>query len=198
MDFSSELPENIFEIRNEKSQMWTEEITLANNNNSSQMENRSTLSEDTIKKAGDLLFEYFNNNEIQLKILEIMCGNCVATKIIIESLKDRVESIISTDIVEYSTRLILENVNFSKANAVEAVEQHGCDTNVLLICSSPPENNYCDLYAIKDYIDQANETKYIIFIGELGMSDGSQGIDKFMKEESSLEEIYKKNFEPYI
>jgi len=197
MDSSRELPANIFDIRGEKSCNWTEEIILSDKNNNDQIKQSSTLSTKLITDAGKSLFEYFKNNKIKLKILEIMSGNCEATKIILESLKDTVESMICTDIVDYPNRIALENINFNKANAVDAVKEYGHETNALLMCSPPPENNYCDLYAIKDYIDQANETKYImkyiIFIGELGMSDGSNGLDKFMNEEPSLEKVYKKN-----
>ena len=103
---------------------------------------------------------------------------------------------------------------FDQLNCVDAVEKYGKTCNVLLLISPPPytersvlnlyENDqmgysdklkdlgYGDYYACKDFIKQTLENntddvpKRIIFIGELGASDGSSGMYKFLMENNSL------------
>ena len=52
---------------------------------------------------------------------------------------------------------------------------------------------YGDYYACHDYIEQTKKgnRRYIIIIGELGASDGSEGIYKYMIEHPSLKIAYR-------
>jgi hypothetical protein len=187
------LPLDVFEKRNIYESKWTEEIILNNTNNSYQCIKNPTLKKETLNKAGQALKEYFEDKSIDLNILEIMCGNCQATNIIYNFLKTERTIINCTDIYDYPNRL--RKFNFAKCNGVNAVKNYGNLSNVLLICCPSPQNNYCDLFAIDDYIEQTkeNEKKYIIFIGEMGLSDGSDGLYDYMNGNLKLNLMMKKN-----
>ena len=54
-----------------------------------------------------------------------------------------------------------------------------------LMFISPPPNIYVDYYAIKEYeLQKSDNKKIIIYIGELGASDGGKGMYKYMLENS--------------
>jgi hypothetical protein len=80
-------------------------------------------------------------------------------------------------------------------NSVDAVEKFGANSNVLLMISPPPsiteeyKCGYGDYYVCYDFILQTKkqkQEKFIIFIGELGESDGSTGMYKYMIENPDL------------
>ena len=45
--------------------------------------------------------------------------------------------------------------------------------------SPPPQNNYADYFCIREF-EKMNDTTLLIFIGELGASDGSDGLYKYL------------------
>jgi len=148
-----------------------------------------TLHHELLASAGKLLYFWLNNKKISdLKILEIMAGNCRASQIIQKEITGKYKSWKMTDIGDYSTKS-------EQLDAVCAVEKYGKVYNTLLLICPPPgsaehlgqQSSYGDYYACKKFIEMENgEQRYIFFIGELGNSDGSQGMYLYMMKHPSL------------
>ena len=205
MSRSACLPDEIDkpEIRKMIIESWTSENIQGSVLNSSQSTRcESTLGPGTLSKAGKLTAEYFSlhdKNKKNLKILEVMAGNCVASKIMCDSLSPYIDmsNWISTDMITCPTRI--KSIPFVPCNPVEAVQKFGPMSDLLLMISPSPypvykENSenkdlgYGDYYAVHDYIAQAEhkECKHIIIIGELGASDGSEGMYKYILNHENL------------
>lgn len=182
---------------------WTKENALACSHNKLQGKQQSTLLPQTLELATKYLCEYFERYPLKnINVLEIMAGNCVASFYVMTAflranlIKNNQPSWLSTDICTYSSRLA--NVPFLELNSVDAVEKKGKDANILLLISAPPYSvssfddeklhGYGDYYAIKTFIDMTkpSEKKYIIIIGELGASDGSEGMYLYMTDHKNL------------
>ncbi len=70
-------------------------------------------------------------------------------------------------------------------NCVEGVQKYSQDNyNILMMISPPPNHysNYADYFAIKEWEKVVDGIKLFIFIGELGASDGSEGLYDYMIE----------------
>jgi hypothetical protein len=72
-------------------------------------------------------------------------------------------------------------------NTVDSIKKYGLESNILLLISPVPSlresmNGYADYFACKDFITQTkdNQKKYIIFIGELGQTDGTEGMYSYL------------------
>ena len=62
----------------------------------------------------------------------------------------------------------------------EAVIKYSNSINILML-NSPPCVGYMDYYAIKEYENlNITKNKYIIYIGEMGASDGATGMYSYM------------------
>jgi len=103
--------------------------------------------------------------------------------------------------------------SFDQCDTIDAITRHGTVSNTLLMISpsptKPPESEeslvgirdkaigLADYYACNEYIKQTsslegvNREKYIIIVGELGASDGTIGIYKYLMEHPNLKLIYK-------
>ncbi len=160
----------------------------------SQNKGKATLSVDTLEKAANALSKHFSGR--QIKVLEVFAGNCVAGQIINKQLN--VLSWLYTDISTYKNNV---GGQFNKLDCVDAVRLFGPGADVLMMISPPysdrdngnnldPSINhsYGDYYACKDFIDQTepNKKKCIVFIGELGASDGSPGMYKYLLQHKRL------------
>lgn len=145
----------------------------------------STLGKQTLTNAAITIREYFADKS-SLSILEIMAGNGHATDIVYDELKDylTLEKWTSTEIQnlpQTSNRPIIFG-----CDSVDAVTTYGTNHDTLLMISPPPlsrsdDNGYGDYFAVKKWTE-LNNSKYIIFVGELGASDGSEGMYKYMME----------------
>ena len=201
---ASFLPENIDDtsIRKRVIETWTKANILSKTNNSHQeYQTTPTQKMFNIIKAATLMKEFFKSVDLKMKVLEIMAGNCAASSIVHTILNDQIDVWLSTDIISYSTKL--SSIPFQECHSVEAVEKHSSDKNVLLLISPPPAGEYDiieekftelqgygDYYACHDFIEKAkcsSEDKYIVFVGELGASDGSIGMYNYMISHSNLE-----------
>lgn len=184
-----ELPNNInlLETRNKIKNNWSKQNILDNKHNLYQsLFDKPIQNINNIILAGNIIDEYYDNDN--LKVLEIMAGNCYASSIIKEKINKKCKSWISTDVITYENRN--ESIPFSEDNSISAVDKFGNDANILLLISPLPCNSsiddknigYGDYYACYDFIEQTkiNESKFIIFIGELGASDGSTGMYDYM------------------
>ena len=153
---------------------------------------RTTLKPQTLNYASELICEYFltEQDALPLKILEPFAGNGVATKIIYNELSKLDPNIIikSTDIQDLSEFVDESShpVEFG-INSVDTVRKYSADGyNVLMMISPPPstmsktvKSDYADYFAIKAW-EQVPTAKYICFIGELGASDGCEGLYDYM------------------
>jgi hypothetical protein len=173
---------------------WYEQKYLEKSVNQN-LKDKTTLHVDTLEKAGSIIAEFVSTNELpKINILEIMAGNCLASKIIYESIgkknQKKINSWKATDLQDFSEIIApldstIISVEFN-IDCVTAVKNYRTNYNTLLIVSPPPSNTndnsgYGDYFAIKEWTQLLN-AKYIIFIGELGASDGSGGMYKYMME----------------
>jgi hypothetical protein len=197
------LPENIndVETRTKTINSWTEDKIGACPWNVAQSNPIPTLRPDTIITAGEFIKTYFESHPINggLQILDIFSGNCQASLIVHNSINSFGRTWICTDIIDFKSKPEFPvNMIFDKLNPVGAVEKYGSQSNILLMISPPPFPNpsakdlgYADYYSCFDYIAQTlkdhSVAKYIIFVGELGASDGSKGMYKYLIEHPNLD-----------
>jgi hypothetical protein len=132
----------------------------------------------------------------KLKILEVCAGSGIASNIVLPN-----ADIIKTDLFESVSN------NVIACDSKTAVEKYGNDCNALLLISPPP-NVYADYYAIRTFeelnidkiknnsaeeksteqttiteiksTEEKNTKKYLIYIGELGASDGGDGMYQYL------------------
>lgn len=166
---------------------WTEANIISFPWTAEQAKSTSTLSKQTLEKAADNIALLFCHHRIDLKILEVFAGNCCASQIIYRAIKDQVISWICTDAININKTIVSDKMRFEHLNAVQGVAKFGNEANVLLLISPPPYSStkegdlgYGDYYACHDFLHNNQRQKYIIFIGELGASDGSQGMYKYL------------------
>lgn len=136
---------------------------------------------DALKKASE------KNNEVS--ILEVGAGNGFNTKTLRQICGLKQERWISTDLVKHEHCHINDMV---KISAMEAIEEFG-DWNTLLMVSPTPDVGWS-----MDAIKRAMETKehfHLIFIGEMGFSDGSPMLDLFLDDtKNGFKQIMKECF----
>lgn len=153
----------------------------------------ATLGEDTLGRAGKSIKDFLDRekNHKKINILEVGSGNRYATKIVTDPSKEYISGLITTDIMEYPT--LLPEIEFHKLHSIDAVSKFGDWADVLLLISPIPggidnPTSCSDYYACYDFIKNANKPdKLIIFIGELGASDGTIGMYKYLIEHPMLE-----------
>lgn len=192
---SVELDENDFKDK------WNSNILINDNNNNHQQINKSTLKKDVLIKSAEIILNCFlQYEETELFILETFCGNCIASKTIFDLISDKflTLTIKPTDVINF-IRTDLPNyyLSFDQLNALESVKNYYNTSNVLLMISPPPGSDYCDYFSLKFFIEKSN-SKYIIFIGELGSSDGSQGLYDFLINNNNLILLVREILDSYI
>ena len=114
----------------------------------------------------------------KINILEVGSGNghnSLFVKSLIEKDLKVDLTFIATDLQEHPD----QEMKIHKLPAEKAVQKHGNESNVLLLISPPP-NCYMDYYAIKEFESSKSDPKYIIYFGELGASDGGNGMYQYM------------------
>ena len=155
--------------------------------------NSGTLNDTTILRAfeSDLIDVLFPDNVIHenFEILDIGSGNGWHIKNIME--KYPFLKIIATDyfIPETHYRPILKYLSH------EAVKEYEGKFNALMLISPSPML-YVDYYAIKEYeLQKSDQKKIIIYIGELGASDGGKGMYKYMLENSYWKLVHRKEID---
>lgn len=195
------LPKNINnkEIRNDILKGFDSNVIMDEITNTRQKQMLSTLSEETLSLAGEFMKEYFEKQPSKyLKLLEIMAGSRVASTILRTHTWLKFTVWITTDICLYDcpdkSKCIFP---FYQLNAVDAVNKFGAVSNVLLLVSPMPSSgnykeecwSYADYYACHDFIEQKSDLvdRYIVFIGELGASDGTAGMYEYLNENDKLQ-----------
>jgi hypothetical protein len=206
-----ELPEDIDERFNEFKELWKSKTYHSGPSNILHPD-KPFLSIDILSRAGNLLALYMNtNNIIEIKVLEIMAGNGMASKYmkdgLIKGLNEGSEYFWKSTELQNVPELEVEDEEgyFTKINydidsyikfeldSHEAVVKYGTIFDTLLMISPPPGNGYGDYFAIKEWTKMSN-SKYIVIVGELGASDGSEGMYKYMMENP----IWKCKYNPML
>ncbi len=148
--------------------------------------NTPTLSTSSLEYAGKILSEYISDKKIEMTFLEIMAGNGVASYLLKQSMCKHGTIICNwkaTDLQNFTHHNPPIDVEFD-IDSVETISKYGQLYNTLFLISPPPCLSdhiigYGDYFAIKEWIKLSN-AQYIIIIGELGASDGSPGMYKYM------------------
>lgn len=183
---------------------------LSELNNTQDNSKYSTLGEKILSDTGDEIRKFFDveYSELQLKILDIMCGNGTSSSFVYDKIQNKISKWIMTDLFDWKKETLPEIFEFKQLNSVASVEEFGCDSNVLLLISPPPASYYDkieanvgfgDFFACKDFIEQTfknhnsdSNSKFIIFVGELGASDGTEGMYKYLTENDCLTLVHRK------
>ena len=137
---------------------------------------KCTMGQRVVQKAGDRIWEYLKEKNItDIKILEPFAGQGIATNIIQKRLNVEIKSYV--DESSYPIEFGLSGVD-----TIEKYVQYGYNT--LMMISPPPESLddnplYGDYFTIRAWTN-VESAKWFIFIGEMGASDGSEGLYDYM------------------
>ena len=149
-----------------------------------------TLGTNVIHKAANILSAYLVQSPSTLyhswNVLEVFAGNGSASCILQQAFA-QVEWT-ATDLCEYTNT----KMEVLRCDALTAVELFGSQANMLVLVSPPPYSpvshsgpnddlGFADYFAIREFLSLQKEqkpqkTKWILFLGELGASDGSTGM----------------------
>ncbi len=131
---------------------------------------QQTLKKMSYSRANEFLRKHFSK---KISVLDPFSGNGKANKAVWEGIE---HDMIMTD-------LYVENpMTKEKIVAHDAVKKYQFD--VLFICCPPP-NNPSDYYAVKALEESPScKSTRIIYIGEMGASDGCGGMWKYMHKDS--------------
>ena len=190
VDQSREINCDIEEITNNRTKEFWKDNGYEKDSRRTQDINTGTLDEFTIIKASQVINAYVKTIE-NPKILEIGSGNGYNTRIISNELKKEISNLefVATDLFAYDPSYFNIETGLLSHDAVKKYEGK---FNILLLISPLP-HNYMDYYAIKEFENiQIDEPKYIIFIGELGASDGGEGMYQYLLNESCWKLKYRK------
>ena len=199
-------------LRQRIQQSWTSKNIQNHGVSNHQEEDRSTLQTWILKLAAKDLILFLKTEHQNLaliqewNVLEVMSGNLNASNFVYETLMQGDLKCpitwLATDVIQWKTNN--PNFPFQKCHAVDAVAKYGLDSNILLLISPPPhamssipkdeceiknDVGYSDFFACYDYIEQTKivkKPKFIVFVGELGASDGSEGMYCFLMEHANL------------
>lgn len=209
-----QLDENVFEKRSIIVKSWRPSYIKQLIPNQDQHDSdSSTLDQFTIERAAQFFSDYLSELGLNsLRVLEVMSGNCCASFSFLNKIQeispDLLSNWIASDIVHYQ---LCEDVNgiknfkFVRYNTVDAVKRYGQTADLLLIISPMPSGEiddpdeyggfgFADIFAYDDFIKQTviGKTKYIVVIGELGVSDGSPGSYYYLHNHPYLTCVYRK------
>jgi hypothetical protein len=149
-----------------------------------------TMGEISIKKASIGLCKVIQQKiPVPLRILEVGSGSGLASKIMTDHFtKSKIDHIIIKTDIATNESLKIEGIETGLLSH-EAVKKYGNVSNVLLLISPPP-SCHMDYYAIKEFELQPGDEKYVIYLGELGASDGGEGMYKYMMNDSVWDLIH--------
>jgi hypothetical protein len=163
-------------------------------NNHQEGKELPTLAVPIVMKAGNILSDKLTSlKKDDISVLEIMAGNCAGSRILLNTIKKKlkIKKWICTDIIDFTKNIKEKEIEFYKLNGLESVNKFSSGVDILLMMCPPPNKlmmdncvnsmALCDYYSILDFINfDGNKGKLIIFIGELGSSDGTEGMYNFM------------------
>jgi hypothetical protein len=156
---------------------------------------KSSLNNNQNNELSIIIFDIFiKYNFKNIKILEIGCGNCITSKIIIDKLQKFNITWYATDLIDYKLCGLYNII----INSVDAIKYYGDDSDILIIIIGIPFINYFDFkeqhyigyydyYAIYDYIEisKNKKNKYIILVGDF-LIDFSEDLYNFLMTHNNL------------
>lgn len=176
-------PPNIDDLYESYKERCTAEMIRSNHLNVPK-KGKCTMGQRVVQKAGDRIWEYLKEKNItDIKILEPFAGQGIATNIIQKRLNVEIKSTDILDLSKYMDELSYP-VEFG-LSGVDTVEKYSQDGyNTLMMVSPPPESAednplYGDYFTIREWTN-VESAKWFIFIGEMGASDGSEGLYDYM------------------
>jgi hypothetical protein len=176
-------PSNIDDLYESYKERCTPEMIRSNHLNVPK-KGKCTMGQRVVQKAVDRIWEYLKEKNITyIKILEPFAGQGIASNIIQKRLNVEIRS---TDILDLSKYMDESSypVEFG-LSGVDTVEKYYIDGyNTLMMISPPPESAednplYGDYFTIRAWTN-VESAKLFIFIGEMGASDGSEGLYDYM------------------
>lgn len=207
------LDKNVFENRPDIVKSWhSHRIEQLIPNQDQHEPDSSTLAESTIECAAQCFSDYFSGCKLNsLRVLEVMSGNCFASLTFYNKIQtisqDLLNYWVATDIVRYCQDdevQKMKNFKFDRYNTVDAVKRYGKASDLLLIISPMPSGEidnpdeyggfgFADIFAYDDFIKQTQigKTKYIVVVGELGVSDGSPGSYHYLHNHPYVKCVYR-------
>jgi len=165
---------------------------------------KSTLPVESMELAGKIISNYLSlllrfdsTLENNVCVLDPLAANGVASKIIYKQIKEKIPSVkyIASDIQNLSNIMSSKSLNVEfDIDCVDSIIKHQESANVLLLACPPPysykntntneePSGFVDYFAIK---------KYLIYIGEMGFSDGTSGMYHYMLNHSVWKLEYRK------
>ena len=191
LKMNSEVEDKNF--REKKIQEWIKFNYLEMSHNKMQTNTSfSTMVELTLCNAGKKFNNFLNREGYdKLNFLEVGSGNRKATHFFTKEFLNHISALKTTDIVPYETDH--PEIDFDNIHSVDAVFKYGDWTNVLLLISPLPASHkdlyaYSDYYACYDFINnENNKDKFIVFVGELGASDGTIGMYDYLINNNKLD-----------
>jgi hypothetical protein len=151
---------------------WIPSRILYSSLNSHQGESTiATRNDETIITVAKSIFKYFSDKDIKLNILEIMAGNCYASYIISCILKNIIDNMICTDIIDYSATRNKE-INFERLDPIDAVDSYYDTSNVLLMISPYPAHFIQLCLELRDIYE---------YLGSKKIPDNYQELRKILK-----------------
>lgn len=163
-------------------------------------ESDTYLQSDSIRKVADILRTTANKSNISFgNVLEIMAGSGIVSTQMQSELVGLFDRWICTDLLPPTDTV-------EKLDSIDSVEKYGADSDTLLLINPPPyvltstqsfddltqPKGYGDYFACKDFIKQKIQTdsvSYIIFVGEMGQAEGSDGMYHYLTDNPNLELI---------
>ena len=184
----SDIPDNIDSYEKVLQKQWRHNVQVYDID-----KDMTFISPMALNYAGILLDKTMKKYNItNLVVLEIMAGNGMASAFVRDKMNmNRVREWHRTDILRYATNSYM---TVETMDSIEAIKNYGARSDLLIMICPPPghlkfdnfetlgPNNsaYGDYYACRNFINNADRVKYIVFIGELGASDGSIGMYKYL------------------
>ncbi len=152
------------------------------------MVNKENSGTTNITPALSIINMVFKSFKHELNILEVGSGNGFNTSMV--SNLDNIKSLTATDMLKYENTYYCIEQKLSHI----AVQEYEEEIDILLMISPPPMG-LMDYYAIKEYeIKNQKRTKYLMFLGELGASDGSEGIYHYLMKGSEWRLLHEQSY----
>ena len=193
-DLDTRLIENIDEYFPICKRNWNKSIQDMANYIS---KDKSTLPVESMELAGKIISNYISLStrfdstlENNVCILDPLAANGIASKIIYKQIKEKIPNVkyIASDIQNLTGIMTSKSLDVEfDIDCVDSIIKHGENANVLLLVCPPPysysptngePSGFVDYFAIKKWTEMRK--KYLIYIGEMGFSDGTSGMYHYM------------------
>lgn len=193
-DLDTRLIDNIDEYETICKRNWKSSIKDMANHIT---KDKSTLPVESMELAGKIIGNYLSlaakfdsTLENNICVLDPLAANGVASKIIYNQIKEKIPNIkyVASDIQNLSNIMSSKSLDVEfDIDCVDSIMKYQENANILLLACPPPysyqnrneePNGFVDYFAIKKWTELGK--KYLIYIGEIGFSDGTSGMYHYM------------------